>query len=82
MELKNSQNIISGEKELANLNKLFFKAHFLKELPNELNLILVPYFEEFVEKYHQWMENETLRKLVGTEEVMTLAETQEAQKLS
>ena len=49
---------------------------FVKE-----SVALVPFYPEFIEKYHTWMQDEQLRKLVDTEE-MTLEQVKEAQEMS
>lgn len=48
----------------------------------DFELLLVPYDAKFIEKYHSWMQDESIYKLVGCEEAMSLEEVETAQKMS
>lgn len=43
------------------------------------DLLLMPYLPEFVPKYHNWMQDEVLLELTGSE-MLSLAEEQENQR--
>ena len=64
------------------LIQLFKTQHNIDSVSEEFTIVLLPYDESFVEKYHTWMQDESIYKLVGCDEAMTLEEVKEAQILS
>lgn len=67
--------------EIGSLAVFFSKHKHVTELEigeRNFNLICLPYYEDFTEKYHRWMMNDELCKSVGTEGPMSKEEVESA----
>jgi hypothetical protein len=71
------EEIVDFKEQLKRLNAVFYKPALLSSITlekQEFNLVLIPYYLDFTKKYYDWMQDEDLRKSVGTDEEMSMEE--------